>query len=93
MATRTYDILVIGPDGRVTRQPVVETVDDSVAAREDLLRAVQDRALSALDVNAAFLALASPTNAQLAAQVKALTRQSTALIRLVLGSLDSTDGT
>ena len=40
------------------------------------------QAKAALDTNATFLALASPTNAQVLAQVKALTRQVNALIQL-----------
>lgn len=47
-----------------------------------------DRAAQALTVNRAFLDLASPTNAQTLAQVKALTRQVSALIRLQLRALD-----
>jgi hypothetical protein len=50
-----------------------------------------DRAVTALQGNRDFLALASPTNAQTLAQVKNLTRQNTALIRLMLGLLDGTD--
>lgn len=49
---------------------------------------IESRAVTALAGNRDFLALASPTNAQTLAQVKALTRQNTALIRLVLGALD-----
>ena len=71
---------------------------------DETLRARADSALTAntndIAANDLFLAIASPTNAQNAAQVKELTRQSTrqarelnALIRLVLGRLDSTDGT
>ena len=49
------------------------------------------RASTALQGNRDFLALASPTNAQTLAQVKLLTRQNTALIRLLLGLLEETD--
>lgn len=42
---------------------------------------------SALDTNATFLALAAPTNAQTLAQVKALTRECSALIRLMAREL------
>lgn len=52
---------------------------------------LEQRAATALANNRDFLALTTPTNAQTLAQVKALTRQNTALIRLVLGALDSTD--
>lgn len=51
------------------------------------------KAATALTNNAAFLAVASPTNAQAVAQVKALTRQVNALIRLARRDLLSTDGT
>jgi riboflavin biosynthesis pyrimidine reductase len=50
-----------------------------------------DRATSALVANRDFLALASPTQADALAQIKDLTRQNTALIRLILGLLDGTD--
>jgi hypothetical protein len=67
----------------------VEEWDDppEVAIRRNL----EDRARAALDTNRTFLALASPTNAQTLAQVRQLTRQNTALIRLLLNQLDSTD--
>lgn len=53
------------------------------------------KAATALSNNATFLALNPPTTAQAVAQVNALTRQVSALIRLVGTSdlLDSTDGT
>lgn len=50
-----------------------------------------DRAVTALQGNRDFLALSAPTSAQTLAQVKALTRQNTAVIRLLLNLLDGTD--
>ena len=57
---------------------LVDPVDRRV--RTDL----HARARQALVDNAAFLAVASPTNAQTLAQVRKLTRQTNALIRMVL---------
>jgi hypothetical protein len=55
--------------------------------------ALHAKAEQALDANAAFLALATPTNAQVVQQVQRLTRENNALIRLLLGKLDDTAGT
>ena len=55
--------------------------------------AIRTKALQALTANATFLAIASPTTAQTAAQVKALTRQVSALIRLTTRQLLDTSGT
>jgi hypothetical protein len=44
---------------------------------------------TALATNAAFLAIASPTNAQAVAQVQALTRQNTRVIQLLVSLIDS----
>ena len=55
--------------------------------------AIEDKAAAALTANATFLALTSPTNARTLAQVKALTRQNTAIIRLLLNKLDTDEGT
>lgn len=52
---------------------------------------IRQHAAGALTSNKAFLALTSPTNAQVLAQVKALTRQQNGLIRLALQSFDGTD--
>lgn len=52
---------------------------------------LRERAATALTNNADFLALASPTQAQAVAQIKALTRQVNGLIRLGLDRLDSID--
>lgn len=55
---------------------------------------LRERAVAALDANAAFLAIPNtPTNAQVLAQVKVLTKEASGLIRLLLGRLDSVEGT
>lgn len=53
-------------------------------AQQPTLADLRDQAQSGLDTNAAFLAIASPTNAQLAAQVRALTQQNVRLINAVV---------
>lgn len=55
--------------------------------------AMQDKAFTAITANNNFLALTSPTNAQVLAQVQRLTRECTALIRLLLTIDDSSAGT
>lgn len=55
--------------------------------------ALRDKAAQALTVNAAFLAITSPTNADIVAQVRRLTRENNALIRLWLGATDTTADT
>lgn len=54
---------------------------------------LQSKADNAIDANNTFLAIASPSNAQAITQVQRLTRENTAIIRLLLGLLDSTAGT
>lgn len=54
---------------------------------------LEQRAVAALDVNNTYLAREAPTNAQNLAQIRALTRECSALIRLVVGRLDDTEGT
>lgn len=51
---------------------------------------LRDRAIQALAANATFLAVASPSNAQIAAQVKALTRQVNGVMRLLVVTDTST---
>lgn len=48
---------------------------------------LRSRATAALAANATFLALASPSNVQVAAQVRTMTKEVNALIRLALGLL------
>ena len=52
-------------------------------------RTMASRAKDALGSNKTFLSKPSPSNAELAAQVKALTRQNSALINLVLNRTDA----
>lgn len=51
---------------------------------------LRTQAAAALQANRDFVALASPTNAQTLAQVKALSRQVNGLIRNLLGLFDGT---
>lgn len=54
---------------------------------------LRDSARAALVGNTSYLAMPTRTNADVAVQVLKLTRQNNALIRLVIGALDTTDGT
>jgi hypothetical protein len=85
MATTT--VTTFNQQGQQTAQNTVTVSDEQVNA--DTL---QTRARTALAANATFLALASPTNAQVTAQVQRLTRECTALIRLIVNELSTTDG-
>lgn len=75
------------------------TAEENAAAAERDVRRTQDtnratlveRARAALTTNRDFLAVPTPTNAQTLAQVRALTRQMNAALRLLVGDLDGTD--
>lgn len=55
--------------------------------------AILTKAQTALTTNATFLAIANPTAAQVAAQAKALTRETNGLIRLLLNALTDVSDT
>lgn len=70
---------------------VVEETTETVPVEDANARSLFSAADQALTNNRTFLALSSPTAAQNAAQVKALTRQMNGVIRLLLGRFDGTD--
>jgi hypothetical protein len=75
-------------DAREAAAPAVEATAQTQRANGSTLR---QRAQQALAANATFLALpAAQQAAQAATQMVRVTRQNSALIRLVLGALDST---
>lgn len=52
---------------------------------------IRTQAATALTNNRAYLALAAPVAADNVLQIRALTRQNNALIRMLLGQLDGTN--
>lgn len=66
----------------------------TTAATEAINRAaILAKATAAVVANGTFLALASPTNAQVVAQVRLLTREATALIKVATAALADQTGT
>lgn len=93
-ATHTHDRSV----AMVAGTPTVVWTQRALTADELAFRAAQanrstihTQAGAALATNTAYIGVASPTNAQNAAQIKALTRQVNKLIRLAINKLDGTD--
>lgn len=82
----------VAAQGIVDQHPAkAQALADANAAAANNESTIRQRADSALATNTTFLGIASPTNAQIAAQVKALTRQNNGLIRLALRRFDSAD--
>ncbi len=70
-----------------------QAANDAAAAQQANADTLRQRASLALSTNATYLAIGSPTAAQVAAQVRALTMEANAVIRLLTNMLDSTAGT
>jgi hypothetical protein len=89
------DYTITVTDDRVPQ----EQLDAAIAqAALDILNdnneaALQSKMKDAVVANKAFLAIQTPTNAQVVAQVRSLTRQSTAIIKMLGHDLSDTDGT
>lgn len=84
------DVVEYGPGGFDPAKPngnIVRTRQVEVHPRVANERQLVQRAQTALSDNATFLALGTPTAAQNAAQMKRLTRQMNALIRITLCEL------
>jgi hypothetical protein len=75
------------PDGGATW--VAPAAGNPVANQAALLH----KATLALQINATYLALNPPTQAQVVAQVAALTKEVNALLKLALGQFGDTTGT
>ena len=92
---------LISDDGRVRRFRVFNDagerigIDEEIVPTPEQVNAVtlRSRLLQALAANAAYLGLATPTNAQNTAHLRRATQELSALIRLMLELLDTTDGT
>lgn len=74
-----------------TRSPNGGTVERRVIAGTDSDRAqqLQARMAQAIAANSTYIALAAPSTAQNTAQIKALTQQLQAILRLAQGQLGS----
>lgn len=60
----------------------------SMSGDAQVQAALRSQAGDALAANATYLAIGAPTNAQVVAQVRALTQEVNALIKLIVGNFD-----
>lgn len=79
--------------GACARLGLAAILEFNRRTKEDNEAILKSRADLALSTNSTFLANVSPTNADVLAQVRALTKENNALIRLLLEKMDSTEGT
>lgn len=86
MAETFTRVIRYGPDGSVLEDYTVPKPAEQV--NEETIR---ERAEAALADNLAYLGTQNPSNAEAAAQIKALTRQVNGVIRLLLNRFDSSD--
>lgn len=92
---------LISDDGVVRRYRVLDGQGNQIGLDEEPIpttvdinaTTLRDRATQALAGNNNYLGIASPTNAQVVTQVARLTRESSGVIRLLLGLVDDTTGT
>jgi len=78
------DVTTLDP---MTGAPVLAVRPAAELADAGAASALREQAVTALTTNATFLALETPTAAEAVVQVRALTRQTNALIRLVVRAL------
>jgi hypothetical protein len=99
-----FDATITGPVGGVyTITSAADVTDAQLQEAVDLTAKEMSYSQNELDLrakaeqglalNKVFLGLANPTQAQVLAQVRLLTREANNLIRLQVSALDSTDDT
>lgn len=80
-------VTVIARRSLTPEETAVLAVEASEATRTDNQATIMRQAQGALTANATYLAAGQPTNAQVVAQVRALTQQNNRIIRLLLSQI------
>ena len=96
----TTAIIEDTPDYQIIRTTSAAGFTDQIVLKPGPLLTAQAnandlnaKARAALAANTAYLAITTPTNAQVVAQVQRLTRECSAIIKLLLEDLADTTGT